>query len=214
MIKVLVVDDHALIRMAIKSLLIDAPGIKVIGEAASGEEAVVLAKELIPDVVILDIDMPGIGGLGAIPKLLNHQPAIKVLILTIYDAEPYPTRLIEAGAHGYLTKGCQPEELIKAIRAVYAGESYISPRVAQNMAAKRFASEPESPFNLLSKREFQIVLMLIQGVPPKEISEKLFLNMKTVNGYRYLIFKKLHVYSDVELTLLALRHGLLESEKM
>jgi two-component system invasion response regulator UvrY len=214
MINVLTVDDHSLIRTAIRSLLKDVPGIKVVGEAATGEEAVLLAKQLSPDVVILDIDMPGIGGLGAIPKLLSHNPATKILILSVHEEEPYPTRLLEAGAYGYVTKGCEAEELIQAIQMVYAKQRYISPGVAQAMAAKRFVRDGETPFKLLSKREFQIMLMVIHGEKVKDIAEKLFLSTKTVNSYRYRIYQKLNVQSDVELTLLALRYGIIEDKKV
>ncbi|HEX4045924.1 MAG TPA: response regulator [Gammaproteobacteria bacterium] len=214
MIKVLVVDDHALMRALIKTLLQDVPTIRVIGEAGTGEEAIVLAKKLLPDVVILDIDMPGIGGLGAVSKLLSHNPAIKILVLTRHDTEPYPSRLLEAGVHGYITKGCNIEELIKAIQTVYNSQTYLSSDIAQKMAAKRFSNEPDSPFDLLSKREFQVVLLLIQRIPSKSIAERLFLSIKTVSGYRSHIYEKLNVHSDVELILLAMQHGLIENKKI
>lgn len=111
MIKVLLVDDHELVRMGIKRLLQDVHGLKVVGEAGTGEEAVLLAKDLVPDVVIMDVQMPGIGGLEATRKMIRHNPDIKILALTIYEDEPYPSRLLQAGASGYITKGCDPEEM-------------------------------------------------------------------------------------------------------
>ena len=210
MIKVLLVDDHELVRMGIKRLLQDVPGLKVVGEAGSGEEAVLLARELIPDVVILDVNMPGIGGLEATRKMKRHNPDIKVLALTIYEDEPYPSRLLQAGAAGYITKGCDPEEMIRAIRTINSGQCYITPVIAQQIAIKRFTKGDESPLDLLSERELQIMLMITQGQKVQDISKKLCLSPKTVNSYRYRIFDKLNINSDVELTLMAMRLGMLE----
>lgn len=214
MIKVLLVDDHELVRMGIKRLLQDVPGMKVVGEATRGEEAVLLAKELVPDVVVMDVYMPGIGGLEATRKMLRHNPDIKVLALTIYEEEPYPSRLLQAGASGYITKGCDPEEMIRAVRTVHSGQHYISPSIAQQIAIKRFTKGEESPLDSLSERELQIMLMITQGQKVQDISTKLCLSPKTVNSYRYRIFDKLKIDSDVELTLLAMRLGMIEGTKM
>lgn len=214
MIKVLLVDDHELVRLGIKRLLQDVPGMKVVGEATRGEEAVLLAKELVPDVVIMDVYMPGIGGLEATRKMLRHNPDIKVLALTIYEEEPYPSRLLQAGASGYITKGCDPEEMIRAVRTVHSGQHYISPSIAQQIAIKRFTKGEESPLDSLSERELQIMLMITQGQKVQDISTKLCLSPKTVNSYRYRIFDKLKINSDVELTLLAMRLGMIEGTKM
>src|SRR5579862_3724565 len=147
MIKVLLVDDHDLVRIGIKRLLQDVTGLKVVGEASTGEEAVRLAKELIPEVVLMDLQMPGIGGLEATRKMIRHNPDIKILALTVCDDEPYPSRLLQAGAAGYITKGCDAEEMLKAIRLVYAGDRYISPDIAQQLALKRFAPQEKSPLD-------------------------------------------------------------------
>ena len=213
MIKVLLVDDHELVRMGIKRLLQDVPGIKVVGEAATGEEAVLLSKDLSSDVVIMDVNMPGIGGLEATRKMVRHNPDIKVLALTIYEDEPYPSRLLQAGASGYITKGSDPEEMIRAIRTIHSGQRYISPEIAQQIAIKRFTKGDESPLDALSERELQIMLMITQGQKVQDISKKLCLSPKTVNSYRYRIFEKLNINSDVELTLLAMRLGMLEGAK-
>ena len=213
MIKVLLVDDHELVRMGIKRLLQDVQGLKVIGEASTGEEAVFLAKDMLPDVVIMDVNMPGIGGLAATSKMIRHNPDIKVLALTIYEDEPYPSRLLQAGAAGYITKGCDPDEMIRAIRTIHAGQRYISPGIAQQMAIKRFTKGEESPLDSLSERELQIMLMITQGQKVQDISKKLCLSPKTVNSYRYRIFEKLKISSDVELTLMAMRLGMLEGTK-
>lgn len=213
LIKVLLVDDHELVRMGIKRLLQDVQGLKVVAETNTGEEAVLLAKELMPDVVVMDVHMPGIGGLEATRKMIRHNPDIKILALTIYEDEPYPSRLLQAGASGYITKGCDPDEMIRAIRNIHAGQRYISPAIAQQIAIKRFTKGDESPLDLLSERELQIMLMITQGQKVQDISKKLCLSPKTVNSYRYRIFDKLGINSDVELTLMAMRLGMLEGAK-
>jgi len=209
----LLVDDHELVRLGIKRILQDVSGLKVVGETSTGEEAVRLSKELIPDVVLMDVQMPGIGGLEATRKMVRHNPDIKVLALTIYGDEPYPSRLLQAGAVGYMTKGCAAEEMIRAIRTVHSGQRYISSDIAQQLALKRFTKAEDSPLDILSERELQIMLMITSGQKVQEISNKLCLSPKTVNSYRYRVFEKLSITSDVELTLLAIRLGLLEGHK-
>lgn len=212
MIKVLVVDDHDLVRMGITRMLTDISGIKVVGEAASGEEALRLARELKPQVVLMDVKMPGIGGLEATRKLLRQDPDVRVVAVTVCDEEPFPSRLLKAGAAGYLTKGAALDEMVKAIRAVASGQRYISPEIAQQLALKNLDEEKSSPFEALSEREMQITMMIVNCQKVQEISDRLFLSPKTVNSYRYRIFEKLGIDSDVELTLLAVRHGLLSAD--
>ncbi len=212
MIKVLVVDDHDLVRMGITRMLADINGVKVVGEAASGEDAVRLARELTPQVVLMDVKMPGIGGLEATRKLLRQDPDIRVVAVTVCDEEPFPSRLLKAGAAGYLTKGAALEEMVKAIRAVASGQRYISPEIAQQLALKNLVDEKEMPFDALTEREMQITMMIVNCQKVQEISDRLFLSPKTVNSYRYRIFEKLGIDSDVELTLLAVRHGLLSTD--
>jgi two-component system invasion response regulator UvrY len=213
LIKILLVDDHELVRLGIKRLLQDVHGLKVVGEASTGEEAIRLAKETIPDVVLMDVQMPGIGGLEATRKMVRHNPDIKVLALTIYGDEPYPSRLLQAGAVGYITKGCAAEEMIRAIRTIHSGQRYISSDIAQQLALKRFTKAEASPLDILSERELQIMLMITSGQKVQDISNKLCLSPKTVNSYRYRVFEKLGIHSDVELTLLAIRLGLVEGHK-
>jgi DNA-binding NarL/FixJ family response regulator len=211
-IKVLVVDDHDLVRMGITRMLTDISGIKVVGEAASGEEALRLARELTPRVVLMDVKMPGIGGLEATRKLIRQDPDVRVVAVTACDEEPFPSRLLKAGAAGYLTKGAALDEMVKAIRAVASGQRYISPEIAQQLALKNLEDEKSSPFEVLSEREMQITMMIVNCQKVQEISDRLFLSPKTVNSYRYRIFEKLGIDSDVELTLLAVRHGLLSAD--
>ncbi len=213
MINVLLVDDHDLVRTGIKRMLDDISGIKVVGEARTGEDAIKLGRKLKPQVVLMDVKMPGIGGFEATRKLLRSDPDIKVLIVTICNNDLYPARLLQVGASGYLTKGASMEEMVQAIRAVNSGQRYISPEIASRLALKHVNDGDESPFEALSERELQVMLMITMGMKVQDIAEKLCLSPKTVNSYRYRIFEKLKVKNDVELTLLAIRHGLIESEE-
>ena len=211
MINVLVVDDHDLVRTGIRRMLADVPGLSVVGEAGSGEEALQRARELKPDLVLMDVKMPGIGGLEATRKLNRSHPEIKVIAVTACDEEPFPTRLLQAGASGYLTKGAALEEMIKAIRQVFNGHRYISADIAQQLALKQFQPQGDSsPFEQLSEREMQIALMIAECQKVQAISDKLGLSPKTVNTYRYRIFEKLEITSDVELAMLAVRHGMVD----
>tara|TARA_R110000868_G_scaffold353876_1_gene615048 strand:+ start:599 stop:1249 length:651 start_codon:yes stop_codon:yes gene_type:complete len=215
LITVLLVDDHDLVRVGIKRLLSDVKSLNVVGEAKSGEEAVRIARELRPDVVLMDVKMPGIGGLEATKKIVRLDSNIKVLAVTIYGEEPFPSRLLQAGASGYLTKGSSIDEMINAIQTVFAGQKYLSPEVAQQLALKHVGGELDSsPLDILSEREMQIMIMITKGIKVQEISDKLCLSPKTVNSYRYRLFEKLSVNSDVELTHLAIRHGMLDTETM
>ena len=215
MIKVYVVDDHDLVRTGITRMLADIAGLKVVGEAASGEEALRDIRDLNPDVVLMDAKMPGIGGLEATRKLLRQNADVKVIAVTVCGDEPFPSRFLQAGASGYLTKGAAIDEMVKAIRLVHSGQRYISPEVAQALALKPFVNDGEgSPFDQLSERELQIAMMIVNCQKVQEISDKLFLSPKTVNSYRYRVFDKLGINSDVELTLLAIRRGMVDAEAL
>ena len=214
MINVIVVDDHDLVRTGIRRMLSDISGIKVVGEAKSGEDAVKLSREVNPNVVLMDVKMPGIGGLEATRKLLRIDPDIKVLVVTVCDDDLFPSRLLQAGAAGYLTKGASMDEMVQAIRSVHAGQRYISSEIAKQLALKHLTDTNDSPFENLSERELQVMLMITSAMKVQDISEKLHLSPKTVNSYRYRIFEKLGVKNDVELTHLAIRHGVLDSESI
>ena len=210
MIKILVVDDHELVRTGITRMLADVAGLDVIGEAGSGEEAVRLARELEPDVVLMDVKMPGIGGLEATRKMLRHDDGLRVIAVTVCEEEPFPSRLLKAGAAGYLSKGADIDEMVRAVKVVHAGQRYISPQIAQAMALRPFNGSDASPMDLLSERELQIMMMIVNCHKVQEISDKLCLSPKTVNTYRYRIFDKLGISSDVEMTLLAMRWGMVD----
>ena len=214
MIKVLIVDDHQMVRFGTRRLLEDETGLQIVGEASSGEEAIEAVDALNPQVVLMDVQMPGIGGLEATRRCLRIAPDVKVIALSMHDGEPFPSKLFEAGAKGYVSKRSDPEELILAIRKVMAGQRYISTDIAQNLALRPFAEVQQSPFEQLSGREMQIALMVIRGMGAAEMGKKLILSPKTVNSYRYRIFEKLDIKNDVELTKLAIQHGLLETESV
>lgn len=205
------VDDHDLVRMGISRMLSDVEGLAIIGEASSGEEAVTQARSLKPDVVLMDVRMPGIGGLEATRKILQYDRGIKVIAVTVCEEEPFPSRLMQAGAAGYVTKGAPLDEMVTAIRKVATGQRYISPDIAQILLTRMYDDNNGGPFDSLSEREMQIALMIVGCEKVQSISEKLHLSPKTVNTYRYRIFEKLNITSDVELTLLAVRHGMIDA---
>ncbi len=209
MIKVLIADDHHLVRTSIAHLLNDEEDIRVIGEASCGEEAILEAKRLSPDVVLMDIRMPGIGGLEATRKITRSLPDTRVLVLTAWLEETFAQRLLDAGAYGFISKDSQHGEMVGAIRDVFGGQRYVSPDVAQRLVLSRIDST-DNPFDQLSHREMQVAMMIVNCQRVADISDRLFLSPKTVNTYRYRIFEKLGVHSDVELTHLGLRHGLVE----
>lgn len=212
LIKLLLVDDHDLVRTAIARTLSDSSDLNVVGEASSGEQAYNMVRELLPDVVLMDIRMPGIGGLEATRKIKQRFPEVKILALSACDEEPFPTRLLQAGASGYLTKGVCIEETIRAIRQVAAGHHYLSSDIAQQIALKTYdKKQPDNPFDQLSEREMQISLMIASGQKIQVISDLLCVSPKTVNTHRYRIFSKLNIENDVELALLAVRHNLVEN---
>lgn len=210
MINVLLVDDHELVRTGIKRILNDVRGFKVVGETSTGEEAVQFCRKNELDIVLMDMNMPGIGGLEATKKICRYCPDVKVIILTVHCEDPFPSKVMQIGAHGYLTKGAGSDEMVNAIRAVNAGQRYIAPQIAQQIALAQFSGRnEENPFQTLSDRELQIMLMITKGEKVQAIADKLNLSAKTVNSYRYRMFEKLAVSGDVELTHLAIRHKMI-----
>jgi two-component system invasion response regulator UvrY len=212
--KILVVDDHDLVRMGIVRMLADVEGYQVVGDAKSGEEAVTKARILKPDVVLMDVKMPGMGGLEATKKLLTVNPVIKIIAVTACDDDLYPTRLMQAGAVGYVTKGAEFTEITDAINKVIRGDLYMSNSIAQQLALRTFSGNgnQESPFEKLSQRELQTAMLIANGQKVNDIANTFCVSPKTVNSYRYRIFEKLDINSDVELTLLAVKHNLLDPE--
>lgn len=210
LIKVLVVDDHELIRAGIARMLLDDGNIEVVGEASSGEEALDMLKSNCPDVVLMDLKMPGIGGLEATRRIKRMCDKTQIVVVTACVDDPYPTHVMDSGASAYISKNSHVSEIIRAIKSVYRGERYISSDIAQVMALNK---SKDSLFGSLSERELQIAMMIMDCQKVQNISDKLCLSPKTVNSYRYRIFEKLNINSDVELTLLAVRNGLLDVDR-
>jgi DNA-binding NarL/FixJ family response regulator len=208
MISILIVDDHKLVRAGIAQVLRQERGMHIVGEAESGEAAIDLVQRLHPNVVLMDLRMPGIGGLEATRRICRMNADVRVIVLTMCDDEPFPTQMLRAGAMGYLTKASSATEVVRAIRKVHVGQRYVSADVARRMALRQFDGDAASPFATLSAREMQIALMVADCQRAHEIAERLHLSPKTVNSYRYRIFDKLSVTSDVELALLAMQHGI------
>nr|WP_321238685.1 UvrY/SirA/GacA family response regulator transcription factor [uncultured Tolumonas sp.] len=215
MISVFLVDDHELVRTGIRRILEDVRGLRVVGEAVSGEQAVQWCRDNQSDVILMDMNMPGIGGLEATKKILRFNPDTKIIVLTVQTETPFPLKVMQAGASGYLTKCSAPDDMIQAIRAVNAGQRYISPEIAQQIALSQVTtSTTENPFKTLSDREMQITMMITKGNKVQDIAESLNLSPKTVNSYRYRLFEKLNINGDVELTRMAIRYGILDAETL
>lgn len=208
---ILVADDHDLVRMGIVRMLQDVEGFSVVGEAKTGEEAVQLARKHEPSVVLMDVKMPGIGGLEATKKILAVNEQTRIIAVTGVSDDLYADRLLKAGASGYVTKESGFDEIIAAIKKVIKGGRYMSPEIAQQLALKNFSGDADrSPFEGLSERELQTAVMISSGMKVNDIAEAFCISPKTVNSYRYRIFEKLEINSDVELALLAVKHKLLD----
>jgi two-component system invasion response regulator UvrY len=210
MISVLLVDDHELVRTGIEALLNDIEDITVIGVAKSGEEAVEAFAELSADVVLMDINMPGIGGVEACRRILQLDPDVKIIAVSVHNDGPIPHQLLKIGVLSFISKGSPVDEMVYAIRKVMEGKRYLCSEVANNLAFQGLPGSNESPFTLLSQREAEVVTLILQGKTIKEMSEMLLLSDKTVNTYRYRLYSKLHVKNDVELIRLAIKFGYID----
>ncbi|HNU66630.1 MAG: response regulator transcription factor [Methylotenera sp.] len=209
-IHVMLVDDHAVVRMGFKMLLESDSDIKVVAEAESGEQAIQRFVEFKPHVVVMDITMPGIGGLEAIERILAKDNTAKILVLSAHEDSVHPKRVLNAGAMGYLTKRSAAEELIKAIRVVATGKKYLEASVAQQMAIQQLSGE-QNPVDVLSPREFEVFMALAKGKTTNEIAETLFLSPRTVGTHLYNIKQKLNANNSAEIALIAMRSGLLDA---
>ncbi len=216
MIRVMIVDDHALVRMGIRRLLEDVDDIEVVAEVESGEAALKAAKSTPLDVVLLDMKMPGIDGLEVTRRMRRSHTDIKIIAVTAFAKEPFPSRILQAGALGYLTKECGVNEMTEAIRRVFSGERYLSAEIAQVLALHSLSDnkDNDTPFETLSERELQVTLMISRGMSVQEIADHLCISAKTVNGYRYRLFAKLEIKNDVELVYMAMKYRLIEEPSM
>jgi two-component system invasion response regulator UvrY len=211
MISVLLVDDHELVRTGIEALLNDVEDIAVIGVAKSGEEAVEAVVELSPDVVLMDVNMPGIGGVEACRRILHENEDVKIIAVSVHNDGPVPHQLLKIGVLSFISKGSPVDEMVHAIRKVMEGKRYLCSEVANNLAFQGLPGSNESPFSILSQREAEVVTLILQGKTIKEMSEMLVLSDKTVNTYRYRLYGKLHVKNDVELIRLAIKFGYIDN---
>jgi len=208
-IKVLLVDDHSVVRMGFKMLIEAESDMEVISEAESGEDGIKVFKELKPDLVVMDITMPGIGGLESIERILAYDKNAKILVLSAHEDSVHPKRVLNAGALGYLTKRSAAEELIKAIRSVHSGKKFLEADIAQQMAITQLSGE-NNPVEVLSDREFEVFMALAKGKSTNEIAETMHLSPRTVGTHLYNIKKKLNANNSAEIALIAIRCGLLE----
>jgi two-component system, NarL family, invasion response regulator UvrY len=208
-INVMLVDDHAVVRMGFKLLLEAAPDVKVVAEAENGEQAIKLYNEHHPDVVVMDITMPGMGGLEAIERILARDSTARVLVLSAHEDSVHPKRVLNAGALGYLTKRSAPDELIKAIRTVAGRKMYLEASIAQQMAIQQLSGD-QSPVDVLSPREFEVFMALAQGKSTNDIAENLCLSPRTIGTHLYNIKQKLNAGNQAEIALIAMRSGLID----
>jgi two-component system invasion response regulator UvrY len=208
-INVMLVDDHAVVRMGFKMLLESASDIKVVAEAENGEQAIKLYAEHKPDVVVMDITMPGIGGLEAIERIMAKDNTARILVLSAHEDSVHPKRVLNAGAIGYLTKRSAAEELIKAIRTVASRKMYLEASVAQQMAIQQLSGEA-NPVDVLSDREFEVFIALAKGKSTNDIADTLCLSPRTVGTHLNNIKQKLNANNSAELALIAMRAGLIE----
>jgi two-component system invasion response regulator UvrY len=211
MIQVLLVDDHAVVRTGFRLLLQTQPDIKVVAEAQSGEAACQIYAEQTPDVVVMDLGMPGMGGLEALRRIRARNPDARVLALSAHDDPMHARRALREGALGFLSKRSAPEALIEAIASVAAGRRYIDPNVAQKLALAEIEGAARSPIEQLSEREFEVFIRLAGGATVQKIADDLKLSASTIGTHLYNIKQKLGVVNQSELTLLAIRHGLIEA---
>ncbi len=212
-IKVLIVDDHAVLRDGIRALLDVPEDIEMVGEASEGKDALEKTQELAPDVVLMDLMMPGMDGLEATRRLKKKAPKVKVLILSQHDNREYILSAIKAGAAGYVVKKALGLELVSAIRAVYSGFFYLHPSVTEPVVTEYLKQAEEEPYDSLTAREREILKLIADGNTSREIADMLFISLKTVIGHRARIMEKLELHSSTELIKYAIRKGLIAIDK-
>lgn len=210
MIRVVLVDDHELVRTGFRLILSQQPDIEVLGEAEDGERGLELIRRRRPDVALVDVHMPRLSGLELTERVRRHKLATRIVVLTVASEAPFPRRLLQAGAAGYLTKGCAASELLQAVRQVADGRRYLAPEVAAALALDTLDGR-ESPFDGLSARELDVILKLAQGQDMQGVAAQLNLSPKTVATYKYRAFEKVGVNNLVTLAHLAHVHGLLDA---
>ncbi len=208
-ISVMLVDDHAVVRMGFKLLLQGSDDIEVLGEAHSGEDALKQLQTVAPDVLIMDISMPGMGGLEAIGRVLAKNPQQRILVLSAHEDIMHARRVLKAGASGYVTKRSAADVLMQAVRAVHRGQVYLEPEIAQAMAVEQ-VSGSKNPLDALSEKEFKVFLELAKGRSVQEIADAMSLSPRTIGTHLYNIKQKLNASNSAELAIIAIRAGLIK----
>jgi two-component system invasion response regulator UvrY len=208
-ITVLLVDDHQIVRVGFRRLIETTSDIRVLAEAQSGEESYQLVNDLRPDIIIMDINMPGIGGLEAIGRLRKRNVKEKIIALTVHETEPFPSRVLAAGAQGYLSKRCAPQELIQAIRKVYRGETFVTNQVMREI--NKTPGNNEAAINKLTPREFQVFSLLAEGRTAVEIGHDMNLSHKTIHSHRSNIMKKLKLETSFSIVQFAILQGIVKN---
>ncbi len=211
-IRILIVDDHAILRDGIRALLNLYDDIEIVGEASEGNEAIEKARELVPDVVVMDIAMPGMDGLEATRRIIKKNPTVKILVLTQYNNKEYILSAIKAGAAGYVPKRALGSELVSAIRAIYRGDSFLYPSAATALIQDYLHQVEEEPYDRLTGREREILKLIAEGHTSREIADMLFISLKTVLGHRAKIMEKLDIHNRTELIKYAMRKGLVSMD--
>ena len=209
-IRVLLADDHAVVRAGYRVLLQNTTDIEVIAEADSGEKACRAFADLQPDVVVMDLSMPGMGGLQAMRRMVARDPHARILVFSMHDDTVFVEQALQAGAQGYITKSSAPEILVEAIRELASGKSHIDTEIVQRLAFQK-ARGKDSPFSNLSTREFEIFCLLAEGLNTSEIAKRLSLSYKTIANYSTQIKSKLHVSTVAEIARLAIRHNIINA---
>jgi DNA-binding NarL/FixJ family response regulator len=210
MIRILIADDHSIVRQGLKQIVSECPGMVVAGEAASGQEVLELVRKRDFDLAIVDIAMPGRGGLEILKDLKAEKPLMKVMVLSMYSEEQYAIRSFRDGASAYLTKASAPDELVQAIRTVAKGKKYITPSVAERMATYIEVDSERPPHERLSDRELQVLVLLGSGRSVGEIAGELSLSVKTISTYRARILEKTGMGTNAQLIKYAVQHDLVQ----
>ena len=209
-IKVFIVDDHALVRTGFRLILGREVDIEVLGEAESGEEALPQIRKLKPDVVLCDLNLPGISGLEVTERIVRGDYGCKVIALSVLEDGPLPRRLLEAGASGYLGKACDAAELLRAVRDVARGKKHLASAIAQGIALSGMTRDAASPFDMLTPREMEVALLLNQGMRQEAIARRLSLSAKTINTHKSRLFEKLGIRDSIALARLVSQYGLVD----
>ena len=208
-IRVFMVDDHALVRTGLRMILAGEADIEIVGEADSGEDALPRIRQLKPDVVLCDLHLPGVSGLEVTERIVRGDYGSRVIVVSVLEDGPMPKRLIEAGASGYVGKGGDASELVRAVRTVASGKRYLASTIAQNMALSGLDGE-DSPFDALTAREMEIAMLLIQGLRQEQIAQRLSLSAKTINTHKTRLFDKLQITDMIALARMASQYGVID----